>query len=250
MASEKRLQDQVVLITGGASGIGRATAQRCAAEGARLALIDRDEAALKEMAQALDALLLTVDVSDEEAVTDAVARVEQELGSLEAAVNCAGILGPVGPLHTLPTAAIRELFSINLEGMVHSMKAELAVMAERQRGSIVNISSAAGLVGFPTAAPYTASKHAVVGLTRTCAIDYAASGIRINAIAPGGVDTPLLRATTGATPEGRAMIEGMHPMQRLADPEEIAAAVVFLLSADASFVTGEILSVDGGWVAQ
>lgn len=247
----KRLEGRVAVVTGAASGIGEAVVRRFIAEGARVALIDRDEERLGTLAAELGAaatIPCALDVRDEGAVAQAVARTRDTFGRLDCAVNCAGILGPVGPLHTLDSEAIRELFAVNLDGIVHCMKHELAALVEGG-GSIVNISSAAGLVGFPTAAAYTAAKHAVVGLTKTCAVDYAEQGIRINAIAPGGVDTPLIRATTCATPEGRAMIEGMHPMKRLAEPEEIAGAAVFLVSDDASFVTGETLAVDGGWVA-
>lgn len=247
----KRLEGRVAVVTGAASGIGEAVARRFIAEGARVALIDRDEERLGTLAAELGAaaaIPCVLDVRDEDAVAQAVARTRETFGTLDCAVNCAGILGPVGPLHTLDAEAIRELFAVNLDGIVHCMKHELAALVEGG-GSIVNISSAAGLVGFPTAAAYTAAKHAVVGLTKTCAVDYAEQGIRVNAIAPGGVDTPLIRATTCATPEGRAMIESMHPMKRLAEPEEIAGAAVFLVSDDASFVTGETLAVDGGWVA-
>lgn len=250
-----RLHGKNCLVTGAASGIGRAVAQRFFDEGARVAALDSNETALSEFVAALTAiaddraLALYVDVSDDNAVAAAVSKVVSTFGSLDAAVNCAGILGPVGPLHTLETAAIRELFDVNLNGVVNSMKHELRALLEAGGGNIVNISSAAGLVGFPTAAAYTAAKHAVVGLTRTCAIDYAEQGIRVNSIAPGGIDTPLIRATTCATPEGRAMIEGLHPMKRLGTPEEVANAALFLASDEASFVTGETFSVDGGWVA-
>jgi NAD(P)-dependent dehydrogenase (short-subunit alcohol dehydrogenase family) len=189
-----------------------------------------------------------VDVRDESKVATSVAEVVSRWGRLDAAVNCAGILGPVGKLHETDTAAYRELMENNLDGMFHSMKHELAAMMRGRRGSIVNIASAAGVVGFPMAAAYTAAKHGVVGLTRTSAIDYALDGIRVNAIAPGGVDTPLIRATTCSTPEGQQMIEAMHPMRRLGQPREIANAALFLASDEASFVTGAVYSVDGGWV--
>ncbi len=250
-----RMAGKVCVVTGAASGIGQAIAERLFEEGASVAALDSNESALNDVVNALDpdaghrALALAADVRNETAVAAAIAHTVVTFGALTGAVNCAGILGPVGPLHTLDTAAINELLAINLGGVIHCMKHELAAMVGGGSGSIVNISSAAGLVGFPTAAAYTASKHAVVGLTRTCAIDYAEHSIRVNAIAPGGIDTPLIRTTTCSTPEGKAMIEGLHPMKRLGTPREVANAALFLSSDEASFVTGETFSVDGGWVA-
>jgi NAD(P)-dependent dehydrogenase (short-subunit alcohol dehydrogenase family) len=249
-----RLQDKVCFVTGAASGIGEAVTQRFLEEGARVAMLDRDAARLArvsgEFAQKYPAAVATypIDVRDEAKVAASVADVVKRWGRLDVAVNCAGILGPVGKLHETDTAAYRELMDNNLDGMFHSMKHELAAMFSAKRGSIVNIASAAGVVGFPMASAYTAAKHGVVGLTRTSAIDYALDGIRVNAIAPGGIDTPLIRATTCATPEGQQMIEAMHPMRRLGQPREIANAALFLASDEASFVTGAVYSVDGGWV--
>lgn len=246
------LIEKTVYITGAASGIGEAVARRFAAEGARIALVDRDADRLAALEQSLsgDAGQVTTrvaDISDETAVAASVDAFAEQHGRLDVAINCAGILGPTGPLHETDTAAYRALMAVNLDGMFHCLKHQLRHMHARAQGSIVNIASAAGLVGFPSAAAYTAAKHAVVGLTRTCAIDYAEQGIRVNAIAPGGIDTPLIRATTCATPEGQQMIESMHPMKRLGTPQEIANAAVFLASDEASFITGSVMAVDGGW---
>lgn len=249
-----RMREKVCCVTGAASGIGEATTLRLLEEGAKVAMIDRDGARLKRVsagfsADFADAVLpLELDVRDEIRVAAAIAATVGRWGRLDVAVNCAGILGPVGRLHEIDTEAYRELMQNNLDGMFFSMKHQLAAMLPNRRGSIVNIASAAGVVGFPMAAAYTAAKHGVVGLTRTSAIDYALDGIRVNAIAPGGVDTPLIRATTCSTPEGQQMIEAMHPMKRLAQPREIANAALFLASDEASFVTGAVYSVDGGWV--
>lgn len=248
-----RMRDKVCWVTGAASGIGEAVTERLLAEGACVAMIDRDSARLDRVGAALQrqypdrVVTFDLDVRNEARVAAAVIETVGQWGALDAAVNCAGILGPVGKLHEIDSGAYRELMENNLDGMFFCMKHELAAMLRQRRGSIVNIASAAGVVGFPMAAAYTAAKHGVVGLTRTSAIDYALDGIRVNAIAPGGVDTPLIRATTCSTPEGQQMIEAMHPMRRLAQPREIAQAALFLASDEASFVTGAVYSVDGGW---
>ncbi len=250
-----RLAGKICYVTGAASGIGAATTERFLEEGASVALVDRNEALLNEVANRLARAhgerikAFPIDVRNEHDVRDTVDQTASKWGRLDVGVNCAGVLGPVGKLHEISTEQYLDLIDNNLHGVVHCLKHQLAAMSRSGSGSIINISSAAGLVGFPTAAAYTAAKHAVVGLTRTCAIDYAADNIRVNAIAPGGVDTPLIRATTCATPEGRQMIESLHPMKRLARPAEIANAALFLASDEASFVTGETFSVDGGWVA-
>jgi NAD(P)-dependent dehydrogenase (short-subunit alcohol dehydrogenase family) len=242
-------------VTGAASGIGEAVTRLFLEEGARVAMIDRDGGRLARIGTELagqygDRVLpVHLDVRDEAGVARSIADLLARWGRLDAAVNCAGILGPVGKLHEIDTAAYRELMDNNLDGMFHSLKHEIAAMLRGGGGSVVNIASAAGVVGFPMAAAYTAAKHGVVGLTRTVAIDYALDGVRANAIAPGGVDTPLIRATTCATPEGQRMIEGMHPMKRLAQPREVAGAALFLASDESSFVTGAVLAVDGGWTA-
>ncbi|MEQ8514470.1 MAG: SDR family NAD(P)-dependent oxidoreductase, partial [Chromatocurvus sp.] len=238
--------------TGAASGIGEAVARRFFAEGACIGLMDRDAERLAVLEQSLGAndervMSRVLDVGDEAAVAASVDAFAGPHGPLDIAVNCAGILGPSGPLHETDTGEYRALMATNLDGMFHCLKHQLRHMHGRGQGSIVNIASAAGIVGFPGAAAYTAAKHGVAGLTRTCAIDYAEQGIRVNAIAPGGIDTPLIRATTCATPEGKQMIESMHPVKRLGTPDEIANAAAFLASEEASFITGSVLAVDGGW---
>ncbi|MGD2082272.1 MAG: SDR family NAD(P)-dependent oxidoreductase [Chromatiales bacterium] len=250
-----RLQDKVCYVTGAASGIGEAIARRFLDEGARVALVDRNADLLERVARTLGSgrhdrvKAFAIDVRDDADVGDTLAETAAAWSRIDVGVNSAGTLGPVGRLHEIDPGDYRELVDNNLHGVFNCLRHQLAHMSRAGRGSIVNISSAAGLVGFPTAAAYTAAKHGVVGLTRTCAIDYAGDNVRVNAIAPGGVDTPLIRATTCATAEGRAMIESLHPMRRLADPAEIASAALFLASDEASFVTGEIFSVDGGWLA-
>lgn len=250
-----RLKDRNCYVTGAASGIGEAVTRLFLEHGARVAMIDRDAPRLERVSGELAVRFpgavqpFAIDVRDEAAVARAVAEAVARWGALHAAVNCAGILGPVGKLHEIDTREYRELIENNLDGMFFCMKHQLAAFMKSGGGSIVNISSAAGVVGFPMAGAYTAAKHGVAGLTRNAAIDYACDGIRVNAIAPGGVDTPLIRATTCSTPEGQQMIEGMHPMKRLAQPREIAQAALFLACDESSFVTGTVQCVDGGWTA-
>lgn len=237
-----------VVITGAASGIGLATASHLAARGVALTLID--QAPMPPGFTGAQDLALQADVRSARALAEAFAAGTERFGPPTGAVLSAGVLGPVGPLHEADIEAVRTTMEINLYGVLYGMREALARMVEQRTGSIVAVASAAGTVGFPTAAPYTASKHAIVGLVKTCALDYAQAGIRVNAVAPGGVDTPLIRATTCATPEGRAFIEGLHPVKRLAQPEEIATGIAFLLSEQASFITGAVLPIDGGWTAQ
>jgi len=238
------------LVTGSSSGIGRACVLKLLERGFAVTGWDLHEPPDWPSIDDGTFHFQRVDVTDQGAIRAAAAEARDRHGPWRKAVNCAGILGPVGLLHEVDPAEVRETLETNLTSVYYCMAAELAQMFEAGGGAIVNIASAAGLVGFPGAGAYTASKFGIVGLTKNAAIDYAQSGIRVNAVAPGGVDTPLIRATTCATPEGEAMITGMHPMQRLAQPAEIAAAVGYLLSDAASFVTGEVLSVDGGWCAQ
>jgi NAD(P)-dependent dehydrogenase (short-subunit alcohol dehydrogenase family) len=253
MASMFDFTGRVVLVTGAASGIGRATAEMFARHGAAVAIVDRDKHNGRRVAEGIvesggEAIFIGAELSRAEEARDAVHATYRRLGGLEAAVNCAGILGEVGRLNEISNAGWYEVIANNLDSVFWCMKHEIEVML-KSGGAIVNVSSAAGIVAFPMATPYAAAKHAIVGLTRTAAVEYAVDNLRINAIAPGGVDTPLIRATTCATPEGRAQIEGMHPMKRLAQPEEVASAALYLCSSAASFITGVTLPVDGGWVA-
>lgn len=243
--------DRHVFVSGAASGIGLGVARLLASRGARLTLIDLAPVPAGAIAAPEGRLIaIQADVRDAAAVQAALRAGLAAHGPLHGAVNCAGILGPVGRLHATPLSEVEALMAVNWRGVLHCMHAELAAMLPHRQGSIVSIASVAGTVGFPQAPAYTASKHAIVGLTRACALDYAEDGIRVNAIAPGGVETPLIQATTCATPEGRAMITGAHPMKRLADPAEIAEAAAFLLSPASGFITGTVLAVDGGWTAQ
>jgi NAD(P)-dependent dehydrogenase (short-subunit alcohol dehydrogenase family) len=236
----------VALVTGAGSGIGRACAERLAAGGARVAAVDLDV----RLMDGLDALPLAADVSDEAAVAAAVARAGDELGPLDAVVNVAGITGShaAAECHLTPGDEWRRVIEVNLTGPFLVCHAALPGMLERGRGTIVNVASVAGLVAFPGRCAYSASKGGVVQLTRSLAADYAARGIRANAICPGMVDTPMTRWRL-EDPELRGAVLERIPAGRVATTEEVAEAVA-LLSGDAMpYMNGAMLVLDGGWTA-
>ena len=234
-----RLQGRVALVTGGASGIGAACAERFAAEGAAVATLD--------VAGAVDH---TVDVRDEAAVADAVAKVVAQHGRLDIVLNAAGVAGG-GPVHLVPVEEWERVLDVNLKGTFLVNKHALGPMLEQRSGSIVNIASIEGLEGTEGGSAYNASKGGVVLLTKNMAIDYGRIGIRVNCICPGGIDTPMLASvidSDGMTTYRDKLLEE-HKLGRWGRPDEIAAAAAFLASDDASFVTGHALVVDGGMTA-
>lgn len=250
------LDDKAVLITGAASGIGRATALAAHAEGARLLLCDvstdAGEAVAAEItADGGTASYVDCDVTDEAAVEALVAGAVSTLGRLDGAFNCAGILGTVAMTIDTEYAAWKRLLDVDLSGVFLCTKHELRVMAEQGSGSILNMASAAGLIGWPGAIGYVAAKHGVVGLTKAAALEHAADGIRVNAICPSYVETPmvadLFENLLGGDPAQVDAARANHPIGRFAQPREIADACVWLLSDKASFVTGSAMSVDGGY---
>lgn len=252
------LDDRAVLITGAASGIGRATAVEAHTEGARLVLSDVDagagEALAAEIAaQGGTAVFARCDVTVEAEVEALVARATAELGRLDGAFNCAGILGTIGLTTDMPLDAWRRIIDVDLNGVFLCTKHELRVMAGQGSGAILNMASAAGLIGWPGACGYVAAKHGVVGLTKSAALEFAAQGIRVNAICPSYVETPmvsdLFENLLGGDPAQVDAALANHPIGRFAKPQEIAAACVWLLSDKASFVTGTAMSVDGGYTA-
>jgi NAD(P)-dependent dehydrogenase (short-subunit alcohol dehydrogenase family) len=237
------------LVTGGASGIGRATALALAREGARVLVADRDGAGAEAVAKEIaacggTALARATDVTDPAAVEAMVRAALDAFGRLDCAVNNAGVTNAPASLHEVAFAEWERTIAINLTGVFLCLQQELRVMRAQQGGSIVNVASGAGVLGTPALAPYTASKHGVLGLTKTAALENARAGIRVNAICPGSTDTPLLGAFMSSSEAARKMILASAPSGRLGRPEEVAEAAVWLCSDRASYVSGESLFVD------
>jgi NAD(P)-dependent dehydrogenase (short-subunit alcohol dehydrogenase family) len=242
--------NQIVLITGALTGIGRATAIGFAQEGARVVVSGRNEQAGQALADELrglgaEAEFISADVRRDEAMRALVDRSVARFGRLDVIVNCAGTEGTPGPVVEQTGESYAATFDTNVLGTVLGMKHAMRVMGPQGRGSVVNVSSTMGHKGAPGASMYTASKHAVEGLTRSAALEGAAFGVRVNAVAPGPVETAMLNRFTGSEARKVGLIAGV-PMQRAGRPEEIAQAIIFLASDKASFITGQILSVDGG----
>jgi NAD(P)-dependent dehydrogenase (short-subunit alcohol dehydrogenase family) len=252
-----RVEGKVALVTGGASGIGRATALTFAREGAKLVIADMNEDGGHQTVHMIqenggEATFVQVDVSNTTAVEAMISKTVETYGRLDCAHNNAGIGSrPRAPLHECTEETWDRVLGINLKGVWLCMKYEIIQMLKQGGGTIVNTASIMGLVGSWTGSgAYNASKHGVVGLTKTAALEYATSGIRVNAVCPGYIRTPLLEATLTSRPEMEEQIVARHPVGRVGQPEEIAEAVVWLCSDAASFVTGHTMTVDGGYMAQ
>lgn len=246
---------QTAFVTGASAGMGAATARAFAEAGAAVALVDIDRDAVDRTAARLTerghhVLAIECDVTDEDQVATAVRRTVDAFGRLDMAFNNAGImLAPVDAADE-PAAAFDQVTAVNLRGVWASMKHELGQMRTQGSGSIVNCSSLGGLVGGPGRASYHATKHGVLGLTKSAALEYAPRGVRINAVCPGTIDTPMVkRMVSGGELDLDATL-GAIPMARLGRDDEIAAAVLWLCSSAASFVTATALPVDGGFTAQ
>jgi NAD(P)-dependent dehydrogenase (short-subunit alcohol dehydrogenase family) len=243
----------VVLITGALAGIGRATALAFARQGARLIVSGRNDEAGKALVGELRALgaeaeFLRADVRHENDVRNLIDRTIERFGRLDVAVNNAGTEGRPGPLVDQSPETYAATFDTNVLGTMLSLKHELRVMTAQASGSIINLSSTMGSRGSPGASLYVASKHAVEGLTKSAALEGAPFGVRVNAVAPGPVETGLLNRFAGSADRKNAMAQGV-PIKRLGRPEEIAETILFLASNDVGFLTGEIVHVNGGKTA-
>jgi NAD(P)-dependent dehydrogenase (short-subunit alcohol dehydrogenase family) len=244
----------VVLITGALTGIGRATALAFAKEGARLVVSGRREDAGRALAAELSGLgveaeFIKADVRHDDDVRRLVDQTVARFGRLDVAVNNAGTEGTPGPVTEQTAESYAATFDTNVLGTLFSLKHELRVMTAQGSGSIVNISSILGKIGFPGASVYAASKHAVEGLTKAAALEVAATGVRVNAVAPGPIQTGMLDRFTGGSHEAKAGFAATIPAQRIGSVEEIAQTIVFLASDKAPYLTGQSIAVDGGRLA-
>jgi NAD(P)-dependent dehydrogenase (short-subunit alcohol dehydrogenase family) len=239
---------KIVLVTGGASGIGRATCQLLAGRGARVAVSDVDYNGAAAVAGELDgAFAIAMDVADLSSVEAAVADTVDHFGALHLAVNNAGISGPTATLTGYDPADWRRVLAVNLDGVFHSLRCELPRIVASGGGAAVNVASVLGTVGVPASAAYVAAKHAVVGLTKAAALEYATQGVRVNAVGPGFIETPLLDGLDQST---RSFLPALHPVGRIGTASEVAELIAFLLSDRASFIHGSYHAVDGGYTAQ
>jgi NAD(P)-dependent dehydrogenase (short-subunit alcohol dehydrogenase family) len=251
---QMRFNGKVAFVTGGASGLGAAAAERFASEGAKVAVADIDEPGARRVAAALpDAFAVTVDTADAASVEAAVRRAVGHYGRIDVVFNNAGITGAQLPLHDLPVDDWQRVRGVDGDGIFHVMKYCIAEMLRTGGGAIVNTSSTAGLTGQQNISAYTFAKAGIIGLTRSAAIEYAARNIRVNAIAPTVVWTPLVERFAQTAPDPAAMraaMENYNPMPGIPLAEDVAAVVAFLASDEARWITGHTVPIDGGYCAQ
>jgi NAD(P)-dependent dehydrogenase (short-subunit alcohol dehydrogenase family) len=249
----KSFNNKTVLITGTSFGIGRATAIAFAKEGANVMLSDwMEDTTTEEAIKAFGGKCSFVkcDVSDENQVKHLITTTLSTFGGLDIAINNAGIEGVSSPLHEVTNENFDRTMNINVRGVWMGMKYQLAYMLEKNSGVIVNISSIAGLIGFPNASTYVASKHAVIGLTKSAALETARTGIRINALCPGVIKTPMIDRALGGNEAVEQAYQNAAPMGRFGTPEEMAQTLLFMCSDGAGYITGQCITADGGWVTQ
>jgi NAD(P)-dependent dehydrogenase (short-subunit alcohol dehydrogenase family) len=249
------LSGKVAIVTGGTSGIGRATAIAYAQQGAKVVVAGRRSVEGEETVKIIkneggDAFSIQADVTQESDVKAMIDKTIEVFGRLDIAFNNAGTYGENPSLSDQPNAEYDRIMDVNVKGVWLSMKYQIAQMLKQGSGAIVNTASILGVTAMPTVPLYTASKFAVVGLTKAAALQYAKSGIRINAVGPGAIATDMFETATGGQDDAKAYMAGLHPMGRVGQPAEVANAVLWLSSDSASFVTGEVLMVDGGFIAQ
>jgi NAD(P)-dependent dehydrogenase (short-subunit alcohol dehydrogenase family) len=248
------LEGKVGLVTGASSGIGRAVAETYAREGARVLVSDVDERGGAETVERIraaggDAFFEVGDVADPEVGERLVARAVERYGALHLACNNAGIGGAQAPTAEYPVEAWRRILEINLSGAFYGMRAQIPAMLDAGGGAIVNMASILGAVGFANSSGYVAAKHGLLGLTKNAALEYAAQGVRVNAVGPGFIDTPLLDPLK-AEPAVVDLLVSLHPIGRLGTAQEVADLVAFLSSDKASFITGAYMPVDGGYLTR
>lgn len=244
---------KVALVTGAASGIGRAVAEELAGRGAKVVVADLHEEALAAVVEAIkgkggEVRTFALDVADAAKVEALVQFAEKEFGALHLAVNNAGIGGASATTADYPLDGWARVIDVNLNSVFYCTKFEIAAMQRAGGGSIVNMASILGSVGFANSSAYVAAKHGVVGFTKTTGIEYAPEGIRVNAVGPGFIETPLISQSMDA--DTQAAVAALHPAGRMGTPEEVSALTCFLLSDRASFITGSYHLVDGGYVAK
>jgi NAD(P)-dependent dehydrogenase (short-subunit alcohol dehydrogenase family) len=250
-----RMAGRVALVTGAAAGIGRATAEAFAREGAHVVVVDLPGTAGEEVVHAIEssggsALFVPCDVANGGEVRRMVRTAVEAFSRLDYAFNNAGIEGEAAPAAECSEENWDRVMAVNLKGVWLSMREEIPHLLAAGGGAIVNCASVAGLVGFPGIPAYSASKHGLIGLTKSAALEYAGAGVRVNAVCPGVIRTAMIERFTGGDAEREAQLVASEPVGRMGTPEEVAAAVLWLCSDAASFVTGHALAVDGGFVAR
>lgn len=251
-------EGKVAIVTGGTSGLGRAIAIEFAKKGANVAICGRREKEGRETVELInqqgsDGFFQVVDISNADNVANFIESTVKKFGRLDYAINNAGIAGKNNITTKYDEAEFQKVMDTNVKGIWLCMKYEIPEILKSNNGAIVNISSVSGLIGFPFNAPYSASKHAVIGLTKSASLEFSHKGMRINAVCPGGIETEMLTdifESTGKADLAKTNMTNLHSMRRLARPEEVAKSAVWLCSDEASFITGVALPVDGGWTSQ